>query len=68
MEDNEIKKQTDKETNKECNKLGNGNEKCTKISTRNVSREVTNMYRWKLVKYDMLVQNGLVHNGNSSFT
>jgi len=66
MGDNETNKQTNKQTHK-CNTSGNGNEKCTKISTRNASRPVTSLQRWKLVKYDMLVQNGLFHNGNSNF-
>jgi len=57
----------DNETNI-CNTLGNGNEKWTKISTRSASRQVTRIHRLKLVKYDMLVKNGLFHNDNSNFT
>jgi hypothetical protein len=48
-----------------CNASGNGNEKWTKISTPKASRQVTSIHRWKLIKYEMLVKNGLFHNGNS---
>jgi len=56
----------DNETNI-CNTLGNGNEKRTKISTPNDSRPITRIHRWKLVKYYMLLENGLFHNGSSKF-
>jgi len=54
MGDNETNRQTNK-----CNTLAKVNENWTKISTYNASRQVTSMHRWKLVKCDMLVQNGL---------
>jgi len=60
-------KQTNKQTNS-CNTLGDGNEKLTKICTGSVSRQVTSMHRWKLVKCDMLAQNGLFRKGNLNFT
>ena len=59
MQDNEINF---------CNTLENGNEKWRNFPIRNASRQVTSIHRWKLVKYDMLVQNGLFHKGNSNFT
>jgi len=51
-----------------CNTLGNGNEKRTKISNRNASRQVNSFHKCELVKYYILVQNGLFHNGISTFT
>ena len=63
MKDNETNKQTNS-----CNTLGDGNEKWTKFYTGSASRQVTSMHRWELVKYDMLVQNGLFRNGNLNFT